>query len=203
MILRNGFFWPDDDDHCWRRLPAEVGDIAVAIPFVTKTDLVVQAGGNVGIWANALSHVFTRVLTFEPDADNYECLVKNVVPTVEHYNAGLGETPSRAAITKWPENSGAHYISPEATDGGIEIITVDSLDLPACDLIILDIEGYEPFALRGAEQTIRRFNPVIMLEEKGLCEKYGLPTDAASSWLGDLGYKVKKKIHRDLVMVKV
>src|SRR5262249_31324528 len=43
-------------------------------------------------------------------------------------------------------------------------VTVDSLDLPACHLIKIDVEGMEGEVIAGAEQTIRRFRPVLYME---------------------------------------
>lgn len=97
-------------------------------------------------------------------------------------------------------NAGAHYVS---GDGDIPIITVDSLQLDACDLLCLDIEGSEPLALRGAEQTIRKFRPVIMFEEKGLSERYyGIPRNSAEQWVLSLGlgYKVASKVRADVIL---
>lgn len=45
-------------------------------------------------------------------------------------------------------------------------ITVDSLDLPACRLIKIDVEGMEPAVLQGAAATIARHRPVIYFEAK-------------------------------------
>jgi FkbM family methyltransferase len=53
-------------------------------------------------------------------------------------------------------------------DGGLKqmipTLTIDSLGLERCDLIKIDIEGMEPFALRGAAKTIERFRPIISAE---------------------------------------
>ena len=43
-------------------------------------------------------------------------------------------------------------------------ITIDSLQLRSCDLIKLDVEGWENRALEGGMQTIARFRPVLFFE---------------------------------------
>jgi hypothetical protein len=43
-------------------------------------------------------------------------------------------------------------------------LSIDSLNLPECDFIMLDLENHEPKALLGAMHTIRKFKPVISLE---------------------------------------
>lgn len=46
----------------------------------------------------------------------------------------------------------------------VRATAIDDLDLKGCDLIKLDVEKMEPEVLRGAEQTIMRFKPVIIAE---------------------------------------
>lgn len=201
MIERNGFWWPTDDDWCWRVIHDELPDLDTAISLTKGRAVAVQAGGNVGVWASYLAARFKRVETVEPDAINYECLVKNVPDNVNHRRAGFGAKSGAAGMVNVKGNAGAHYIGAEA--GEIPIITIDSLDLPACDLLCLDIEGHEPHALLGAEQTIRKYRPVIMFEEKGLSERYyGVPRGSAEKWVLDLGieYRVKVKVRADVIL---
>lgn len=196
----DGFFWPADDDWCYRVIHAEVADADIAVNLAKGRTLAVQAGGNVGVWASRLAKSFGTVVTVEPDATNYECLKRNVPLTVQYQRAGFGSAPGSLSLVNVNGNAGAHYVNFNG-DGSIPIITIDSLDLPACDLLILDVEGSEPAALYGAEQTIRRFKPVIMFEEKGLSERYyGIKRGTAEKWLAGMGYVVKAKVRADVVM---
>lgn len=200
MIERNGFLWPDNDDWCWRVIHDELPDLDAAIALTKGRAVAVQAGGNVGVWATHLAKSFAQVVTVEPDAVNYECLVRNVPANVTHQRAGFGAEPGAISMVNVNGNAGAHYVG---GTGDVPIITIDSLDLPACDFLCLDIEGSEPAALRGAEQTIRRFRPVIMFEEKGLSERYyGIARDTAEKWVLGLGvgYKVAHKVRADVVL---
>lgn len=200
IIERDGFWWPADDDWCHRVIHGELPDIDSALRFTKGRTLAVQAGGNVGVWAAHLAKQFDRVVTIEPDAVNYECLVRNVPANVDHRRAAFGAGLGLIDLVNVKGNAGAHYIG---GNGGIPIITVDCLDLPACDFLCLDIEGSEPHALFGAENTIRRFRPAIMFEEKGLSERYyGIPRDTAEKWvlrLG-LGYRVRNKVRADVIL---
>lgn len=199
-IERNGFHWPVSDDWCWRVIHDELPDLDEALKLVPGRSIAVQAGGNVGVWAAHLAKVFETVYTFEPDAENFACLVQNVPSNVICNNVGLGDKPGKVGMTLVPGNAGAHYIG---GSGSIEIITVDSLNLSACDFLCLDIEGAEPMALHGAVETISKFRPVVMMEEKGLSERYfNIRKGAAERWLArEHGYRVAKKVRKDVIMV--
>lgn len=196
----DGFYWPADDAWCHKVIHSELPDADTAMAFTAGRTLAVQAGGNVGVWASHLARSFERVVTVEPDATNYECLRRNVPANVTHQCAGFGDKPGTLGLTNVSGNAGAHYITAAAI-GEIPIITVDSLELKACDLICLDVEGFEPIALRGAEQTIRKFRPAILFEEKGLSERYyGIKRGTAQSYLEGLGYKVVHRSRADVIM---
>ena len=61
-------------------------------------------------------------------------------------------------------------------EGGevIETTTIDNMNLDKCDLIKIDTEGAEPLVLMGAQETIKKFKPVIIFENnyKKLNEDY-------------------------------
>ena len=43
-------------------------------------------------------------------------------------------------------------------------MTIDSLELPRCNLLKADVEGMELSVIRGAAQTIAKFRPVLYVE---------------------------------------
>ncbi len=200
MIRRpNGFLFPAADTQ-WSPLSGQSYQILYdVLDHTPKRGVVVQAGGNVGVLAMALSKHFGKVYTFEPDDDNFRCLVHNVTaPNVVKTQVALGETAGRVGMNVFPANCGSHAI--EGT-GDTLVETVDSLHLDACDLIVLDVEGYELFALKGAAQTIERCRPTIALEDKGLSQRYGVAKGEAPKWLADnFGYRVVREDKRDVIL---
>lgn len=200
MIQRGGFWWPADDDWCWRVIHQELPDLDAAVAYAKGRRLAVQAGGNVGVWAAHLARLFDTVDTVEPVAANYECLVRNVPANVRHGLAAFGSQQSFISMELVDGNAGAHHAK---SGGDIRVITIDSLDLEACDLICLDVEGFEPQALLGAEQTIRKFRPVIQIEEKGHSDLYfGIQRGTSERWLLNLGlgYRVREKRRADVIL---
>jgi len=61
-----------------------------------------------------------------------------------------------------------------ALSGDTDLVTIDSImkDYNDCNLIYLDIEGMEYEALIGAKETINKYKPVIVIENKGINKKF-------------------------------
>jgi FkbM family methyltransferase len=201
---RHGWMWPKADVGAWAAVFFTLGDLDAAIRLCKSCDTVVQAGGNCGVWPKHLAAQFRHVYTFEPDETNFGALEKNVTEAnvVKRYGA-LGE---HAGIVKMADHSadnfGAKYVMPlngdESIAGVAPMWTVDELRLDALDLLVLDVEGYETPALRGAVDSILRFRPVIMFEDKH-AERYG--SQKPEEYLTTLNYRVVDRRHRDVIMV--
>lgn len=128
--------------------------------------VAVQAGGNCGMYPRLLSDHFQLVYTFEPDPLNFLCLTLNCQKdNIIKMQAALGDEHKMIVVNRAPiENVGMHQVTDGAGYGFIPQLRIDDLVLPACDLIQLDVELYEIFALRGALETINKFKPTIVVE---------------------------------------
>lgn len=198
--IERGLLWPIDDVGAAQVLFDQVGDLDVAYRYCRAFDVAVQAGGNCGIWPAAMGKKFGRVYTFEPDPVNFRCLAANAAAeNIFKFNAALGDARGGVALELRPDNVGAHQV---AGPGPIPVMRIDDLALDACDLIYLDIEGFELIALAGAIGTIRRHRPVVVVEDKGMSKRYGTDAGAIEKWLADaFEYKVAERVHRDVVLV--
>ena len=205
MKKHNNFWWPDHDKHCHPVVPSQLADLDNALKYVEHAGVCVQAGGNVGVWAKKLAGIFGAVYTFEPDPENFNCLAKNVPEhNVIKFNSALGNKHEMIRVGSSAKhedfNCGAYQVLGE---GITPTLRIDDLNLPALDLLYLDIEGYELFALQGADETIHKYRPVIALEQKPLPLMYGNEPDTATEYLvARHGYTVKERIHRDTILVK-
>lgn len=187
--------WPDYDTQLIRVFDY-VTDLDAAIQYA-KRGTAVQAGGAVGVWPWYLSKVFDRVITFEPEPENYRCLTENA-GGVEAHRAALGASTGRASVAIGENaNAGTWHL---VGGNDVPVMTIDSLLLDDCDLIVLDVEGSELDALKGAELTIERFHPVVMLEQKSLPHMKGSATAASDYLCREFGYKVTASVHRDLIL---
>ncbi len=69
----------------------------------------------------------------------------------------------------------------------VDVVTLDSLALRNVTAIKLDAEGAEAEVLRGAEATLRRWQPVLSVEIE---ERHRIgSTRAVPAWLEGLGYR--------------
>lgn len=195
------FYVPATDEECHKVVFDSAKDLRLTYPYVKSFDVAVQAGGNFGAWPAQLAKRFKHVYTFEPDPLNFSCLCRNIGDTqnIIKIQAALGEDAKSVGLSRNPINAGAHFVT---ATGFLPMIKLDSLGLPACDLIILDIEGYELPALRGAFWTLRNFLPVVHVEEKGHGRRYGIERGEILEFLRDHiheDYEVVEAPHRDLI----
>jgi len=189
-----GMHWPlQEPDGVYRTLIRKVTDIDTLLPYIPTKGIAVQAGGMVGMWPARMAKFFERVYTFEPTKEMYPYLVANTahLPGVITYNAALGRNFEPLRVSYKP--SGCSKIYPKGTDV-VETLTIDYLDLPRCDLIYLDVEGYELQALEGALRTIEAFKPLLVLEFGPENEKEYL------RWAAERRYELVTKVHSDMVL---
>ncbi len=199
--IERGLLWPESDVGAAAAVFEMAGDLDAVYPYCRGFKVAVQAGGNCGVWPAAMGQAFDTVYSFEPDPTNFRCLCANApAENIFKFNAALGNAHRGVDLVRYPHNVGAHYVEPDKR-GPIPMLCIDDLALQACDLIYLDIEGYELKALYGGIQTIRAHWPVVVIEDKGLSEKYGTAKGMVEVRLADFGYQVKARLNRDIVFV--
>lgn len=192
-----GWWFPDADFECGPAAVQQVEHIDRWLPYIPRRGVAVQAGGNCGLFPQRLAKHFRAVYTFEPDHENFACLVRNVTAgNVVKMQAGLADAPAFMGLHRFAGNAGAHYLEGE---GLLPVLTVDSLNLPACDLLAFDIEGAEFAALRGAQETIRAYRPTIVFEDKAHGVRFGDTREGLYAWLRSHGYAPREKVHRDAI----
>lgn len=200
-ILIEDIYRPIEDLKSVNAALAQVHELEEAIKYCTKFNVAVQAGGNCGIFPRYLAKKFKYVYTFEPDSENFFCLVHNATAeNIIKFQAAVGmkDHPPVGLVCD-RKNAGAYHVK---ESGVIPVISIDHLRLPACDLLQLDIEGYELFALKGAEETIRKYSPVIMIEHKKHAERYGAHPGDVIHFIKSLGYQERMAVRRDIIFTK-
>lgn len=197
--IDRGLLWPATDVAGPAIMYAGASGLEEVYKHCRGFDVAIQAGGHCGVWPATMGLKFKTVYTFEPDPMNFRCLCANApAENVVKFNAALGPDHRRVGMHRRPENVGATYIDGE---GSIVTMRVDDLGIGACDLIYLDVEGYEMPVLHGAQGTIEECSPVIVVEDKGCSERYGFLRGEVEAWLAEnFGYRVVERIHRDVVL---
>lgn len=215
MINHQGVWLPDGETHLtkWMTDNGEMVDgkgtyqikkLRTALSHCRDFRTAVDVGAHVGLWAMQLSKVFKEVAAFEPVAAHRECFERNLEgdDNVTLFPFALGEAQGFVDIETAPTSSGDSRVNINASNPSIPLTTLDLAGLDNVDFIKLDCEGYELFALRGGEETIKRCLPTIIVEQKpGRAQRFGLPETGAVSYLIGLGYKTVAVMSGDYVLV--
>ncbi|MFM7079569.1 MAG: FkbM family methyltransferase, partial [Bacteroidota bacterium] len=134
-------------------------------------------GANIGQTAlefAKLSGKGSIVLAFEPHPGNFAAAKTNMAlndfSNIKLLNIGLGSNKTKLPITTCDHNSGSNKIASES-NSNTTVVDIEKLDdileiknLTKVDLIKIDVEGFEMEVLKGAELTIRKFNPILFIE---------------------------------------
>lgn len=137
-------------------------------------EVIIDIGANIGnhtmYFANFLT--YKLIWAFEPIRENFLLLDQNIKNTKPHLGASVCATDHAISnvngmvrITPNFGNMGASQIS---SDGlrEVESITIDTLFAKAnVTLLKIDVEGYEPEVIKGAQETINNSHPLILIED--------------------------------------
>ena len=189
------WYWIAEDNGAWEGPNTDwASHLTEYKKFVKNWGVVVQAGGCQGMYPRLFSDHFERVYTFEPDPLNFICLVNNCQKdNIFKMQAALGAERGWVRVSRnTPTNTGMNTVRTDQGTCYIPMLTIDSLVLDRCDLIQLDIEGYEANAIKGGINTIEQFKPVIA------CER---GNDAIFNQLKPLGYEVASRSFADTIYV--
>lgn len=184
----------------------DLASLKSVLRLVPGRTACVQAGANLGVFPKYLSKHFAATYVFEPSPDLFPMMVRNAPePNVFRFQAALGEKPglvgtacTRRKHGPGPIHAGLTHI---AGEGYIPTLRLDDLALPVCDLLYLDVEGFELYALRGAAETIERCRPVIAVEINANVTFYGLKGDDVRQFILSQGYRAAEQMRSDEVFV--
>lgn len=115
----------------------------------------------------------TRVLAFEPCAENFLYLQKNIAlnafrsgSVVELYHCAIGQQGQRVRL-RGPDPGNTGMVQSVLDESGQEVRSIDDVLDGATDpvaVLKLDLEGFEEHSLRGALRSIRRHHPLLVVE---------------------------------------
>lgn len=194
-ILDNGIAVLEGDSHIGRwvqesgRIDHDLTVEKHILPMFKPEWHVLDVGADVGSHTVRYAERAARVTAFEPNRDEFACLVWNCrhLPNVTCLPLALGNQRDLRSL-KTCENAGAGYLDPHEA-GPVMVVTLDSLPWERLDFLKIDVEGYEMFVLGGAYLTIRRYKPIILMEmNAGALDRYGYSYTQVFAWLAHHGY---------------
>jgi len=156
-------------------------------PFLQGVRTVWDIGANIGDHTRQYLDWGMDVVAVEPDPLAFLCLKHNC-PAARCYNAAASEAPDALRFRRL-ENVGASRIDP-AGDILVPAIAMDLEWLPVPGFVKIDVEGWEPQAMRGMERTLKRYKPLVFVEiNKGALEANGHTDKSVTDILTGLGYE--------------
>ena len=174
-----------------------------AIKQCERFRTAVDIGAHVGLWARGLTEKFEKVICFEPCDEFADLLVKNAPKVHTIHRCALGWREGQVAMNITPENTGSTHVNRGAV-GLIPMFPLDHFELKDVDFIKIDVEGYELDVIKGAVQTPKDNDPVLIVEQK---ERYVIPEEgkhaAVRFLMRELNYRVIGRVVDDWILRKL
>ena len=183
-------------------------DVHIMKFFSDKIDVMFDVGANTGLYGFVAAHYGSssiKIHCYEPQIDlvtfaNKTITLNNWENKVQYHAIGLGDKQELKEF--YLTGSGSSFNN-DFNDNkslpsvNLEIDTLDNqvikLALKKVDFIKVDVEGFEYNVLKGAEQTIDRYSPILFIEIadaiKGRKYRNPLYKDTLK-WLWKKGYVI-------------
>jgi FkbM family methyltransferase len=151
--------------------------------YLRADDTFLDIGANIGVTSIIASRHLTngRILAVEASPRNGEALRRNIaVNGVARADVEICAVGAESGAQAFHEASAYGFVMTAKSllsghpTRSVPVKTVDQLvrehRLDRVDAIKLDIEGFEWEALRGAERTLQRHDPIVFLEFNSWCQ---------------------------------
>ena len=161
----------------------------------------IDVGAHIGLIAIAVAVRCpdSRVVALEPHPDNAARFSRNLALSpgidVELINAAAGAELGTANLGTGGAGSDYHRLEEGAAGLSVEVETIDRLceqrAIERVSVLKLDIEGHEPFALRGAERMLKsgRIGTVVLEANDELLAANGSSAEHLRTDLAGFGYR--------------
>jgi len=137
-------------------------EVCLLSRLINEDSKLVFVGAHLGalLIPIALRSGARKILAFEPSPNNHRLLKINLalndLNAVVVHNAAVGEREGQVSFTQNPINSGNSRVSSEG-DVTVPVMTLDSaIPSGAIDLLVMDVEGFEVYAIRGGSSALSR-----------------------------------------------
>jgi protein O-GlcNAc transferase len=135
---------------------------------------VIDIGANIGNHSNYFQRLGSVGWAFEPSLRNFEKLIINA-SEFDCYNVALADFEGEDKLITFESCLGNNYLSDSfhgvLNDWGTgvkeektKVATLDSFNIQSPTFIKIDVEGSELKVLKGAVQTLTKYNPIVCIE---------------------------------------
>lgn len=170
--------------------------------YVPFGSVIADCGANIGNHSLFYAAVCgaREIIAFEPQAVCADIFEKNmelnhVSDRVRLERCALGERNGRMKVLRtFAGNSGGTQFDYDE-EGDVPVRTLDSFNLQALDFLKIDVEGGQLSLLKGAEDTLSRLSPTILVElENHPDGDRNVETREPIAFLQKLGYSITKTL---------
>ena len=172
--------------------------------LIKPGDTCWDIGANIGFYTCLLASQVGdngTVIAFEPASRTYGYLKENVslnqFTNVTAVNKGLGDKQeqrllhySEAVLAEG--TASLKYADGRAASERVTLDTIDNLirELPAPELVKIDVEGYQLEVLRGGEHFLKTHAPLLIAELKDVGETNRTIFGEIEDYVANLGYQL-------------
>lgn len=181
-------------------------ELPIVASLVPTGTIAIDGGAHYGDYTLMLSRAVGgqgQVWAIEPCAEFMRACRQSVefngLKNVRFFHAGLAETTRLAQLIRDEDPSRSYVSDDESADQGtvVQLRTLDDICAMAngnrrpVSLIKLDIEGFELSALKGAQQTIRSWRPLLLIEfQEETCRRLGNSTQDLWEFIEGMNYSM-------------
>ena len=186
-VFKNDKWWKG---HAQEILKGNTDMYLHAKKYIKKFDTAIDGGVHYGYWSMILAQDFKKVFCFEGDVKLFEIAKENLskLNNVILENKAIGNKIDSVEVSNRFRRCLNSSMSRVLGPGKTPMITIDSLNLSDLDFMKLDIEGYELFALKGSEETLKKYKPVVLFEEiENHCNFHGVNLGECDDFLTSIG----------------
>lgn len=181
-VIRDGLFFTLDISDYQEYLVyfnLDVDSSKDVVKYLPKEEgLILDIGANIGqtsLWmANELKSKEVEIVAVEPYPSTYQKLVHNI--NLNHFrnitpiNIAFGNSDTKLLMEGCSSNSGAFRVNSGSGIGEFVEVAQTTLDnyfkteKKRINFIKIDVEGFEYNVIKGAENTIKEYFPILFIE---------------------------------------
>lgn len=142
--------------------------------LVDSTRNGLDIGANKGVWSEVLRGKCAHVHAFEPNPKMFSLLKSGAGSNVTCHQIALSDS-SGVAEFRIPRGRSGNYsnqggslssakVSENYGHVSVDAVRLDEMDVGSVGFMKIDVEGFELEVLKGAQKTIARDKPVMIIE---------------------------------------